>query len=172
MIDQPNEFPRPLVVADLNRGLAHQVLAMEPGEAQALAARLDIHAVETLSADLKIYRRGARIQVTGTIQATIHQICVVSLEPFRNTITGALDEEFFVTDDPHDIEVVVDETTPEPLTDDVLDLGELVVQNLALLLDPHPRADGAAVEDLEYQPEGASDLDNPFAALRDMKLKR
>jgi hypothetical protein len=54
---------------------------------------------------------------------------------------------------------------PEPLPADAIDLGEAVVQQLAVALDPYPRKPGAEIP-AEYS--GAADTDGrggPFASL-------
>jgi hypothetical protein len=62
--------------------------------------------------------------------------------------------------------VDIDPDTPEPLMGDSLDIGEVVAQCLALEIDPHPRAPGADLADLEAPAEPEHDPAHPFAALR------
>ena len=97
------------------------------------------------------------------------QQCVVTLEPVENDI-----EEHFLlryTTDPvfaQSDEIVVDveeEDTPEPVEGEALDLGEALVQQLALALDPYPRKPGA---ELEWR-EGGEEETNPFAVLKQLK---
>jgi hypothetical protein len=53
---------------------------------------------------------------------------------------------------------------------DGLDLGEAVTQQLALSLDPYPRAPGAALpEDLTGPGEAQAPPESPFAALKTLK---
>jgi uncharacterized metal-binding protein YceD (DUF177 family) len=119
---------------------------------------------------MKVIRKNARVYVTGRFEAAVDQMCVVSLEPFHDTIAGEIEEEFFLTDDPASIEVDVDEHSAEPWSADTLDLGEIVVQNLSLMLDPYPRASNAALSDLEYEPAAEDTASGPFAALSRLKL--
>ena len=60
-------------------------------------------------------------------------------------------------DDPDDIETEAG----------MADLGEALAQDLALALDPYPRAPGAEVP-AEYRPDG---LGGPFAALAGLRGK-
>jgi hypothetical protein len=60
---------------------------------------------------------------------------------------------------------------PEVLPAEGLDLGELVVQELAVVLDPYPRAPGAEVP-AEFQPSEAEEVKGPFAALAALKVKK
>jgi len=49
-----------------------------------------------------------------------------------------------------------------------IDLGELVVQELAVALDPYPRAPGAEVPEA-YRPPEVEEESGPFAALKVLK---
>lgn len=168
------EFSRPLPLADLNRSPARMKIKADPAEFPALAERLGVPAVISLDAFLTIRRTDSRLRVEGTFQTAIEQICVVSLEQFRNTADGQIEEEFLLTDDPDspEVDLDADEIMIEPFSGDQIDLGEIVVQNLLLVLDPHPRAQGAALSDLDYDPAQLGVAGNPFAALGKLKLNR
>ncbi len=56
----------------------------------------------------------------------------------------------------------------EPLPAEGIDLGELVVQELAVALDPYPRKPGAEVP-AEYRPPEVETKEGPFAALKALK---
>ena len=58
------------------------------------------------------------------------------------------------------------EGPPEPVGPQGIDLGEAVAQQLAIALDPYPRAPGAA---LPEEPRAAG---GPFAALKSLKRGR
>jgi len=72
--------------------------------------------------------------------------------------------------DTGEIEVAAfDDDDPETLPEEGVDLLELVHELLALGLDPHPRAPGADLAQLGYEPEEADLSASPFAALAGMK---
>jgi hypothetical protein len=56
---------------------------------------------------------------------------------------------------------------PEPIVEGRIDLGEAVVQHLAVNLDPYPRAPGARLPDLAT--EDGPVRENPFAALQRLR---
>jgi hypothetical protein len=59
-----------------------------------------------------------------------------------------------------------EEEPPEPVGPRGIDLGEAVAQQLALALDPYPRAPGAALpEDLRAE----TGAESPFAVLERLK---
>jgi uncharacterized metal-binding protein YceD (DUF177 family) len=165
------ELSRPIPIADIGRIQRHHRIIISPDEAPLVAERLGVEEVRSLSADLTVAKRRGAVIVGGTFVADVVQICVVSLEPFAHKVSGAIDEVFMEPDDdaPTD-EVAIDLDTPEPLEADLLDLGELVVQNLALEIEPHPRAPNADLGDLEAPQDDGIDPTHPFAGLA--KLQR
>jgi uncharacterized metal-binding protein YceD (DUF177 family) len=166
------EFPRPIPIAEIGRNQRHHRIAIEAAEAQLVAKRLGVGEVRSLSADLTVAKRRGAVLVAGTFKAEVVQVCVVSLEPFLNPLAGEVDETYMEQDEksPGD-EVAVDMDTPEPLEGEFLDLGELVVQYLALEIDPHPRAPDADLGDLEAPTDDGIDLTHPFAALAKLRQK-
>jgi hypothetical protein len=74
-------------------------------------------------------------------------------------------------------EVIVSAETedpPEAVTGGMIDLGETAAQQMALALDPYPRAPGAepnaAVADVGR--EGKDDELNPFSVLKEHRKQR
>ena len=65
-----------------------------------------------------------------------------------------------------------DQDPPEPLPPEGLDLGELVAQQLAVALDPYPRASGAEVA-AAWAPAPQEEVErrSAFEVLRGMKGK-
>jgi uncharacterized metal-binding protein YceD (DUF177 family) len=168
------DFSNPLMLGDLSRAPARLTLEANPSECALIAERLGLPSVEALSAKITVRRTSSRIYVQGTFTATFTQVCVVSLDPFDTTEEGEVDEEFLLTDDREspEIDLDPDAVIAEPLSGDSLDIGELVIQNLSLSLDPHPRAPGAALSDLEFEDEQLGQPSGPFDQLRDLRLKQ
>jgi uncharacterized metal-binding protein YceD (DUF177 family) len=159
------EFSRPVAV----EGLVRKDLFVEadPDERAALARRFAIVAVDRLEAEVCLERQGGgqMIRLSGRLRADVVQICVVSLEP----VAGHLEEDFEMTfaheRQPEAADVVVDlddPDPPDPIEDGRVDIGEAVAEQLALILDPFPRAPGARFEN-----DGREAIDEPsaFAAL-------
>ncbi len=55
---------------------------------------------------------------------------------------------------------------PDPIEGGRIDLGALVVEHLALEIDPFPRKPGVV-----FEPPAGGEPPSPFAALRDFKAK-
>jgi len=178
------EFSRPFTVEELRDERTRRSIEAGAAERIALAARLDLPAINALSADLEIaHRRGpgetessaSGLTVTGRLRAEVRQVCVVSLEEFD----GPVEEEFQIdfTPDAFDgaagedeIEVdLAEEDLPEPFDGEAIDLGEIVAQQLALALDPHPRRPGVDPVGGKSAGPGAGEEGSPFAVLRQLK---
>lgn len=130
-------------------------------ECTALAHRMLLPGVQALRCTFRLVRLTTDcILAEGRLHATVMQTCVVSLDDF----TAEIDEQFHVRFVP----LGQESDDPDPEADDeigysggMLDLGEAAAEQLALALDPYPRAPGAEL------PEIATDeLEHPFAALR------
>jgi uncharacterized metal-binding protein YceD (DUF177 family) len=189
-MDRP-EFSRVVPVDRL--GIKPQSLEIEagPAERRALAERFDLVSIDRLVARANLRREGALIRLEAELEADVTQTCVVTLAPVPAHVLDTFEEYFGAP------EAVVawraehcdaDETDePLPLDDGGIDVGEAVAQNLALALDPFPRADGAAATDLPDGVsfgeaseddggvgEGSADApakDSPFAALAALKKR-
>jgi uncharacterized metal-binding protein YceD (DUF177 family) len=175
------EFSRPV---DLERiGSAPYEVAIGANEAEraALAARLGLIALPRLEARLRLLRTGpgARLRLEGHLEAEAVQACVISLEPVPSRLTEDFVQVYDLDpkaeadlEQARDIAVAPgpEDEDPEPIGPEGLDLGEAVAQQLALSLDPYPRAVGAAVpENLAGQDEIQVARENPFAALKALK---
>lgn len=174
---RPNspEFSRVLAADSISNHIQRREITAEPAERKALAQRFGLLSLDALGAVLELHREaGDVIHVRGRLSADVVQSCVVSLVPVPAHIESDLDLGFGGPDaepDEGDIEPTgVD--APEPLVDGQIDLGEAVAQQLAIALDPYPRAPGAGLG-----PEGftAGQAETggkqPFAALAALKKR-
>jgi uncharacterized metal-binding protein YceD (DUF177 family) len=162
----PPEFSRPVKLASVNHGPGRSVtLLATPAECEALARRFGILAVDRLEArlDLRLDSGGA-VLVTGQLAAEAVQECVVSLDPVAESVRAALAVRLLPpgrepADGPEDPDEV-------ECPDGTADLGEVVAEQLALALEPYPRAAGAVL------PTAARDASgDPFAALAGVRRK-
>jgi uncharacterized metal-binding protein YceD (DUF177 family) len=140
---------------------ALEVTASE-SERAALARRFGFLGLPAFSARATIDRRpGGQVVVEGRLRGRIVQACILSLDP----VTQDLDETFrivFRQDfaeelDPESGEAVVSAQSdaPEPLSGNMLDVGEIVAEQLALAADPYPRRRGVKLEDVLPKPRNA-----------------
>jgi len=143
-------------------------------ERAALAKRFGLVAIDRLDAVLELRRAGTGvIHVAGQVEAAVTQSCVVTLAPVPARITERFAVDFADRPDVRKLEeeVAFDaDDPPEPIRNGHVDLGELAAEQLALALDPYPRAPGAAVP-AEFGPraepgEAPDKPVNPFSILK------
>jgi uncharacterized metal-binding protein YceD (DUF177 family) len=157
------EFSRPLLVDRVPRKGSHEVFAAEPKECEALAKRFNLPALHSLKAHLiAMPWRGGGLKVTGTIDAELDQVSVISLETFTST-TKCEVERYFL---PPKILVDAVEDDADPIENGEIDLGELVAETLGLELDPYPRKSGEAYEKSEIDSDAEVEKPlSPFAKM-------
>jgi hypothetical protein len=160
-----SELHRPIVVARIGpAGLEMTVEATEV-ECAALAARMKLPAVLGLTCDFRLEWDSGCLFARGHLLARVVQVCVVSLDEFTNTV----EEQFVVrcVDQGQETDQADPETIDEiTYADGILDLGEAAAEQLALALDPYPRAPGAEMPDITDEP-GV----HPFAGLTGLRRR-
>jgi uncharacterized metal-binding protein YceD (DUF177 family) len=164
------EFSRPFVADRLGASPVTETLLATPAECAALATRLRLVALDQLSATVTLERTlSGLVHVSGRLEADVVQTCVVTLAAFPSHVEDSFTVDFGDAAEGHgeEIEVDVDYDPPEPIEDGIIDIGELVVQYLALALDPHPRAPGAAL-DPAWSGADVAEM-SPFAILKNLK---
>ncbi|MBP5855786.1 DUF177 domain-containing protein [Marivibrio halodurans] len=182
-IDRPPEFSVPVEADDVPSGGKTYRLEADEAARAALAERLDLVALDRLAGEvaLRPLAGGPMLIAMGRVEAELAQRCVVTLEPLPVSIK----ERFSVEYGPPEQESVEetereftldDPDPPEEIVNGRIDLGELLVQRLAVLLDPHPRKAGVdmstALDDVPAGRRAAIEEEEPagpFAALSKLK---
>ena len=159
------EFSRPLALGRVGPEGRTEVLEATESERAALARRFGIPSVERLRATLRLVpEEDGAVMVRGRIDAAVVQECVVTLEPVPQQVAEDIVLRLLPTgrepsegpDEPDEIET----------EHGIADLGEAVAEQLALALDPYPRAPGAALP-----PEATDASAGAFAALAALRRK-
>jgi len=155
------EFHRPLSLDRIGpKGLDVTVEAT-PAECAALAVRMNLPAVLTLSCTYHLLREGRdRVLARGVLRATVTQTCVVSLDDFDATVEDVFQVRFVPSGEEAD-DIDPDSDDEIPFEGNTIDLGEAAAEQLGLVLDPYPRMPGVEMPAIEDEPEP-----HPFAALR------
>jgi Large ribosomal RNA subunit accumulation protein YceD len=160
------ELHRPLIVERVGPGGMDYQVEASRDECAALAHRMNLPAVLSLTCRFRLERGLAEtLEARGHLIARIVQTCVVSLDDF----TAAVEERFVVRCVPEGTESdVADPEAPDeiPCADGIVDLGEAAAEQLALALDPYPRSPGAMLADIEIEPD-----DHQFAGLEALKRR-
>jgi hypothetical protein len=184
MTDTKLPFSFPVEVLQLPAaGRVYTLQADERARAD-IAALLGLVAVGRLIATITIApMAGGGVEARARFDADVTQTCVVSLEPLPATVGETIVRRFKVpprkapsspvgkppkvTDVPPDGWIDPDDDTPDPIIEGCIDLGALVVEELALALDPYPRTPGISFAGPgdSAPPEAGGLSSSPFAAL-------
>ncbi|MCP8938347.1 DUF177 domain-containing protein [Alsobacter sp. SYSU M60028] len=156
-------------VDDIPGGQIDVTIEASEQERAALARDFGLVEIARLVGRYRVERRGRYVHVTGRVEATIEQTCVVTLEPFAAEIGEDVDlrytEPHFIEDQAEEGEEhEVDLDAPDPIENGRVDLGALTAEILSLGLDPYPRKPGASFAFGEPAPEPS-----PFAKLASLK---
>lgn len=165
--DSATPWRVPVVVEEVPETGQHFDLAADAPVRAAVAKVAGLRDLPRFEANFDVSRRGAGLQVIGSISATVGQNCVVTLEPLANEVEETIDLVFepvqplapsAESDGPqHGVKW----DDPEPLVGGVVDLGALATEFLILGLDPYPRKPGAVFD----PPQDARRDQGPFASL-------
>ncbi|MCM1323342.1 MAG: DUF177 domain-containing protein [Acetobacter sp.] len=166
------EFSYPLQIDELGQGEQTYKLRADKEQLKTLAEILQVPAVNSFGANigLKFQKKRGMLEVYGTVRANLGLISVISLEPFDKDYitefkltydTNATYEDIYKEDD--DIE----EDIPDIVYDGKIDLGDIAIEQIALVMEDHPRKDGETFEAIVEDSEPIKN--NPFAALAKLK---
>lgn len=177
----PRSFSHPVRVESLRQRGAPVTVGVDPPALARIAAELDLASLESLSGRFTLTRSGERVRLDGFVDAAFHQTCIVTLEPFAAALSVPVRLDFLpeaelaaiaaraardAGEGEIDVEVNLDDDDPpEAIVDGVIDLGAVMLEFLALSLDPYPRKPGAAFDSPQPDPL----LQSPFAALARLK---
>ena len=166
------EFSCPVLVERVGPSGLSLGIEADAVERAALARRFGLVSLDRLAAQARFtVARPGLVRVEGRFEAEVVQACVVSQEP----VPAQLSEAFSLSFDesaPEEVgEIDASPGAPEPaepLRGGSIDLGEAVAQQMAVALDPYPRAPGAKVE----LGESEKRRESPFAALAALRSRR
>ncbi|MBM2577705.1 DUF177 domain-containing protein [Jannaschia sp. Os4] len=177
----PDALRHPIRLADLRGDATDVSLILDAPQAAALADRLGVDALRKVRLEGRLGPSEGGWTLSARLGATVVQPCGVTLEP----VTTRVEEPVairYLRDLPEESRgegegeegVEVPEEDIEPLAD-VIDLGAVLEEALALAVPAFPRAAGADAVEMRAAPPGAAPLDDeavkPFAGLAALKAK-
>lgn len=179
-----NDFSYTVEIDRIPASGGHYTVTASPEQRASVARRLDVLEVKALTGRFAVKPSAGDIaRVTGTVHAEVVQACVVTLARVPAVIDEEIEASFMRPARPdrkkpkgaEEEEVVgLDaEDPPEVAEDGRIDLAELAVTQVALVLDPYPRAPGVTFDPVAAglkasdgaEPEPAG----PFAALAKLR---
>jgi hypothetical protein len=175
MSDDLLDFTRPLAISDVSSGGRTIRITTDERERSEVARILSVRAVSSLEAELDVLPFGKEgLSVAGEIHAHLTQVCVVTSEDFDSDVVASVAIRFSpdgrnpnAAFDPAELADPEAEDPPDLLVGGRIDLADVVVEFLALALDPYPRKPGAVFSKVPGEkPE------SPFAALKRPETKQ
>lgn len=158
-------WSEPVRLHQIGAGVAR---TMQPDAAATarIVKALDLASLDRLSADVELKPTASGWRLDGRLRAELAQTCGVTLEPLPVSVDEAFSVSFAEAPDEDSDEIVVtlDDESPDLVEDGQIDLGQAVVEQLALRLDPFPRKPGAEF----VQPPEPGEI-SPFAVLKTLK---
>jgi hypothetical protein len=173
-LDVRDAWREPVTLAEVQRGTVRRALEADEAARGRIAKALGLDDLQSLKAEMRASPWLDGVQIDGLWRARVRQTCGVTLEPFDSDLEGeihlrALPQGSAALGGPDEAggELDVDpegQDPPDVLTDDRVDLGAYVVEDLSLAIDPFPRKPG-----VEFAaPEQPGEL-SPFAVLAKLK---
>ncbi|HEY1072411.1 DUF177 domain-containing protein [Brevundimonas sp.] len=166
----PLPYSEPLRLHQIGAGL-QRVLTPDADAIKRIARALDLQALDAFQAEINLIPTVSGWRMEGRVVADAVQTCGLTLEP----LPVHIDRKFSVQmveatereeDEDGEIDLELDDDSPDQIEDGRLDLGQYAVEQLALSLDPFPRKPGAVFE----QPKEPGEI-SPFAVLKTLRPK-
>lgn len=170
-----NDFPplpysEPLRLHQIGAGVQRR-LTPDAEAMKRVARALDLQALEAFEVDINLVPTVSGWRLDGRVTADAVQTCGLTLEPlpvhvdrkFSVQMVEATERE---DDEEGEIDLELDDDSPDQIEGGSLDLGQYAVEQLALSLDPFPRKPGAVFE----QPREPGEI-SPFAVLKSLQPK-
>ena len=146
--DSVGPLSRPLPLHRITPAGVDVTVTADESERAALAADLDLPAIHRLEGRFRVTGQTDRVRVVGTVDASVDQTCVVTLDVFTSDVMEDVEVEFAQGGGVRAAAVDLDLETdpPDELRGDHIDLGAIAAEFLALGLDPYPKKPGATFE--------------------------
>ncbi len=147
----------------------------DAAESHEIAALLGAQSVKKMRIEGTLHPFGkAGWMLKGQLGATVVQSCVVTLEPVQTRIDVKVTRRYLPGLEPlaDGIELGPEDDLEIEELPEVLDLGALAAEELALALPDYPRAPGAVLPTEAHVDDPEEDArENPFAVLEALKDK-
>ena len=172
MSDSSPEFSEILKLSNIGSAPIKSKITASENQRAALAKRFDLPSIESFSADYIVKAENDRFVFTGTITATLHQLCAISGRDFPVSISEPFNIAFVEKTDmenlDEEVELDSDDCDILEYENAQFDIGEALAQTLYLALDPYPRGPDAdaVAKNLTSEEEAG-----PFGALAALKKK-
>lgn len=168
------DFSYPVKIAELNQQEQHYKLAADAEQCAVLAEILQVESVKSFQADiyLKLNLKQHRLDVWGEATADLELKSVISLENFVKKYVAPFEYIFDTKatyNDIRELEAGINDEVPDIIENGEIDLGEMAIEQIALILDDYPRQAGEIFHFESEFDEETTARANPFAVLAKLK---
>lgn len=181
MSEKASPFVVKFDLSRLHAGETEIELAPAAAERAALARWLEVESIDVLEGVVRLKKLATdNFRYEARFTADVTQSCVVTLVPVRSHIERDFTRAFQIGGAQHvatakrvvQLPSVGEDDEPEILESSTLDIAGPVVEELALAIDPYPRAPGVVFQTPEGVGEEKAAGENPFTVLKALKPKR
>ena len=168
------DFSYPLYIDDLNRREHHYHLKADAAQLKTLTAILQVENVKYFVADiyLKLDAPSHRLDIWGKVEAELELKSVITLENFIKKYEAPF-AYYFDTEatykDIKEMDYGINDDIPDIIENGQIDLGNIAIEQLALVMEDYPRRDGEEFHFASEFDEETTRLANPFTVLQKLK---
>ncbi len=168
------DFSYKLKIEDLTQNTQHYHLKANKEELNVLKEILKVEDVKSFEADitLKKSHKTHRIDIKGEVDAVLILKSVISLENFDKEYIADFEYYYDTSMTYEDVKSLgagIDDEIPEVVENGEIDLGQIAIEQLALVMDDYPRMDGEVFKFKSEFDEETTRATHPFAALEKLK---
>jgi uncharacterized metal-binding protein YceD (DUF177 family) len=165
MSDTQLPYSEPVRLHQIGSGVK-RTLTPDAAVRARIAKALDLASLDMFEADVNLTPTAAGWSLSGRVRADLAQTCGITLEPLPLKIDEVFSVQLAepVDEESDEIIITMEDESPDVVEDAHIDLGQYVVEQLALHLDPFPRKPGAEF----VQPPEPTEI-SPFAVLKQLR---
>lgn len=169
-----NLFYHPIVIDDLTTAEKKFKVEASAEELSEVAEILKVRHIKEISAEIfvKLNRKEHLLNVWGKIKTEMELQSVVSLEYFYKTYEPEFEllyDTKMTLKEFKELEETTDDELPDIITDGQINLGDLIIEQIALAMDDYPRQDGESFHFESEFDEETTKAQNPFNILAKLK---
>lgn len=169
-----NLFYHPIVIDDLTTAEKKFKIKASSEDLKEAAEILKVRNIKKIEAEIsvKLNRKEHLLSVCGKIKTEMELQSVISLEYFYKTYEpefALLYDTKMTLKEFKELEETSEGNLPDIITDGKIDLGDLIIEQIALAMDDYPRREGESFHFESEFDEETTKAQNPFYILAKLK---
>lgn len=167
-------FSYPIKIDDLKQSDYKYELNADIAELEDITQILQVEKVHEFKAEifLKLNNRTHNLRVWGNVFAKIELKSVITLNNFIKDYEVPFELNFDTRatyNDIKELECNIEDEVPDIIENGCINLADIALEQIALNLEDHPRADGEFFDSALYCDSEEPEKENPFAILAKLK---